>query len=367
MKIEGNVVVTLRLKVTSLDGVILDQGAEPIRYLHGGHGGLLPKLEAALDGKSVGECIQVTLAPEDGFGTYDAALVTAVSPDCVEAPAKVGETLEREYEGVALPYRVIAVDDRNIQLDANHPLAGKTLVFSATVMDVRSATPEEIAAEIAALNQAMRDVMVKNRAIAQSKAEAESAAEAAILAEAEAAGLVESTYLPQLGTRLRFVFRSQTHKLCWLAPLFLLPAVAAWLGYHGWEISCGVIVALWIAWSFAAPSVIGKAIKRWGYQFLFFDFSPNLNPSRLENAISFGGGLLSVLAVLVYTVVALFHMERLSDLLTIIGLDLAILFALGIPLMVLLPFLVMVLTAFRVRPVVDKDLKGLSLSPEAGK
>ncbi|BAE52059.1 FKBP-type peptidyl-prolyl cis-trans isomerase [Paramagnetospirillum magneticum] len=354
MKIEANTAVTLRLRVATPDGDVVDPGAEPLSYLHGGHGGLFPKLEAALDGLGAGDSVQVTLAPEDGFGPFDTALTMTVSLDRLEAPPKVGDVLERDVNGVTLQYRVTAVGDRNVGLDGNHPLAGQTLVFSATVTDVRTATPEEVAGEVATLNRAAMDLASRGRAVARAKAEAEAEAEAAILAEAEAAGLVESSYLPQLGTRIRFVFRSQTHKLCWLAPLFLLPAIATWLGLRGWEVACGITVALWLAWCFLAPGIIGRAIKRWGYQFLFFDFSPNLTPSRLERGIVNGSAALSVIAVLAFTVVALFRMRHLSDLLEIIGLDLAILFAVGVPLIILLPFLVIILTAFRVRPVIDR-------------
>ncbi|CUW37878.1 Putative peptidyl-prolyl cis-trans isomerase [Magnetospirillum sp. XM-1] len=358
MKIEGNTVVTLRLKVANLDGETVDSPAEPISYLHGGHGGLFPRLEAALDGKTAGDAVDITLEPKDGFGARDAGLVMTVPLDHVEQPPKVGETLEREYRGTSLQYRVVAVDDRNVELDANHPLAGMTLVFSATVTEVRAATPEEAAAEVAALNQAAWDWKARERALLQARDEAKDEAEAAIVAEAEAAGLVETTYVPQLGTQFRFVFRSQTHKLCWLAPLFLLPAVAAWAGYRGWEKTCAALLVLWLAWTFLAPAAIGKAIKLWGYRFLFFDFSPNLTPSRLESGIANGGTALSVLAVVVFTLVALFKIEHLSDLFTIIGVDLALLFAIGVLMMILLPFMVIILTAFRVRPVVDKQPAG---------
>lgn len=355
MKIEGDCVVTLRLKVTNLKGETVESTAEPIRYLHGGHGGLFPKLEAALDGRTAGDSIEMTLEPQDAFGAHDAALVMTVPLDHVEQPPKAGDILEREFQGTSLQYRVIAVDDRSVELDANHPLAGLTLVFSATVMDVRPATAEEIASEIAALGRAARQWKARESFHAQVRDEVEEEAEAKALAEAEAAGLAETRYVPLLGLRLRFIFRSQTHKLCWLAPLFLLPAAAGWLGYRGWEATCVALLVLWLAWCFFAPAVIGMAINRWGYQFLFFDFSPNLNPSRLESGIVNGGGILSLLAVLGLTLVGLFKMEHLSDLLTIIGAGLAVFFALGLCLMVLLPFLVMILTAFRVRPVIDKQ------------
>ncbi|ARJ66399.1 hypothetical protein WV31_12360 [Magnetospirillum sp. ME-1] len=358
MKIQGNCVVTLRLKATNLEGEVVESPAEPVTYLHGGHGGLFPRLEAALDGKAEGDSVEMTLEPRDAFGVHDAGLVMTVPLDQVERPPTVGEVLERDYGGSLLQYRVVAIHDRTVELDANHPLAGMILVFSATVLAVRPATPEETAAEVAALGRAARQWKAREEFHRQARDEAEELADAQELAEAEAAGLVETAYVPQLGTRFRFVFRSQTHKLCWLAPLFLLPAVAAWLGYGGWEKTCAALVVLWFAWTFLAPAAIGKAIKLWGYRFLFFDFSPNLNPSRLERGIANGGTALSVLAVVAFTLVALFKIEHLSDLFTIIGVDLALFFAIGVLMMILLPFLVMVLTAFRVRPVIDKQPAG---------
>lgn len=354
MNIAGNAVVTLRMRVLGLDGEVVDEGTEPFRYLHGGHGGLFAKVEAALDGKVAGDSIQVTLEPADAFGERAPELVTTAPLDHFASPPRPGDEVERDYGGVSLAYRVTVVDTHKVELDANHPLAGMTLVFSATVLDVRPATPEEVASEISGLAKAVAEGKLTERAFARAKADAEAEAEAADLAKAEAADLVESVYVPQLGTRLRFVFRSQTHKLCWLAPLFLLPALAVWLLERGFENACAAVMLLFVAWCFFAPAVIRKAIDRWGYRFLFFDFSPNLNPSRLESSIVNGSAVLSVLAVLGCTIIALFRMEHLSDLWSILGADLALVLVLGILLAILLPFLVIVLTAFRVRPIIDK-------------
>ncbi|OAN49302.1 hypothetical protein A6A04_04090 [Paramagnetospirillum marisnigri] len=356
MNIRKNTFVTLAQRVTDPGGQILDDGGEPLRYLHGGYGGIFAKLEDALAGKGVGDTVRATLAPADAHGEHDPDLVIGVPLASFQAPPVIGDIVERDFAGATLLYRVVAVDDDTAKLDGNHPWAGMTLVFSATVTEVRPATDAEVAAGVAAQEQAAHHLLKTKNARARADKAAKAEREAAALAKAEAEDLVESTYVPQLGMRIRFVFRSQTHKLCWLAPLFLLPIPGVFLGIRGHEDAAVAVALVCILWCFLSPTLIGWAIDRWGYRFLFFDFSPNLTPSPLESRIVTGGQVLSVLVVLVYTVVALFHIEHFSDLLALVGLDLFVLFVASIPLMILLPFLVMVVTAFRVRPVIDKTV-----------
>lgn len=353
MKIRKNTFVTLVQRVTAPEGNVLDDGGGPVRYLHGGYCGIFAKVEDALAGKGVGDTVQTTLEPA-AFGEHDPELVVRASLDSFEAPPAVGDTVERDFAGTALQYRVVAVDGEKALLDGNHPWAGMTLVFSATVTGICPATEAEVAAEVKALADAARQIQRTARTRAQADEAAKADLEAAVLARAEAAGLVESTYIPQLGRRIRFVFRSQTHKLCWLALSFLLPVLGTLLGVHGLEDAAVAVGLVWILWTFLAPSLIGRAIDRWGYQFLFFDFSPNLAPSPLEHRIVIGGQVLSVLVVVAYTLVALFHLEHFSDLLLLVGYDVFVLCVAAIPLTILLPFLIMLATAFRVRPVIDK-------------
>ena len=75
MKIEKNSAVTLRYKVTDLQGKLLDESTAPMVYLHGGYGNTFPKLEAALDGQAVGFQTVVELAAEDAFGVRDEGLM----------------------------------------------------------------------------------------------------------------------------------------------------------------------------------------------------------------------------------------------------------------------------------------------------
>ena len=75
MKVVKNSVVTLNYRVTTPEGAEVDDGKEALVYLHGGHDDLFPKLEEALDGKSINDTVTVQLHADEAFGEYDAELV----------------------------------------------------------------------------------------------------------------------------------------------------------------------------------------------------------------------------------------------------------------------------------------------------
>jgi FKBP-type peptidyl-prolyl cis-trans isomerase SlyD len=147
MKITKNSVVTVDYSVVDAEGNLIDEGAQPIVYLHGGYdGGLFPKIENALDGKEVGYSVDVELAPEDAFGDYEGELVEVEERSAFPADLAIGMQFERGEgdETDSLLYMVTDIADDRVTLDANHPLAGLVLKFSCTVTGVRSATPEEL-------------------------------------------------------------------------------------------------------------------------------------------------------------------------------------------------------------------------------
>lgn len=151
MKVVKNSIVTLNYSVTDPEGNVVDDGQEPLVYLHGGHDDLFPKLEEALEGKHVDETVKVSLHADEAFGEYEADLVQ------IEARADLPEELQvgMELEGApadegdedeeVIIYRVTAIDGDKVTLDGNHPLAGKALIFTCTVAAVRPATPTELA------------------------------------------------------------------------------------------------------------------------------------------------------------------------------------------------------------------------------
>ncbi|HOF30313.1 MAG TPA: peptidylprolyl isomerase [Burkholderiaceae bacterium] len=144
MKISANTVVTLDYEVKDPQHEMVDPGERPLVYLHGSSG-IFPKLEAALDGKTVGDSVQVQLEPEDAFGEYDDELVTSELLQNLPEGVLVGMQLEGTGEHGTHIMSVTEIEDGRAVLDGNHPLAGVTLVFSCTVSEVRAATTEELA------------------------------------------------------------------------------------------------------------------------------------------------------------------------------------------------------------------------------
>ena len=150
MRIDRGTVVTLEYEVRNADGEQLEEQDSRLAYLHGGYGGIFPKVEEALEGKEVGHELAITLEPEDAFGEYDADLLR------VESRSQFPESLEvgMQFEGVpgegarddeTRIYTVTDVAADKVVVDANHPWAGERLWFKCAVKEVRKATREELA------------------------------------------------------------------------------------------------------------------------------------------------------------------------------------------------------------------------------
>lgn len=144
--VEDGSVVSLSYTLKDGDGNVLDVATreDPLLYLHG-HGNLLPPVEAALGGKSVGDKAMVRLTPEEGFGEYEPKHVQQVARDLFpDEEIEVGMPYIVESEGAVMQFFVREFDDDEVVLDGNHPYAGKTLEFDVSVAAIRGATPEEL-------------------------------------------------------------------------------------------------------------------------------------------------------------------------------------------------------------------------------
>ena len=148
MLIARNTVVTLKYSVKDSDGEAVDDGVAPLVYLHGGYGGIFDRLEEELQGKAVGDALEVKLEPEEAFGEYDAELVAVEArqlfPDDIEVGMQFERASEDGEDDDAL-FTITDIADDKVVVDGNHPLAGIALLFSCTVTGVRAATMEEIA------------------------------------------------------------------------------------------------------------------------------------------------------------------------------------------------------------------------------
>jgi FKBP-type peptidyl-prolyl cis-trans isomerase SlyD len=148
LEIARNSVVTLEYHVTDPEGEVVDEGREPIIYLHGGYEDIFPKIEEALQGKTVGESVQVKLQPDEAFGEYDASLVQVEPRKDFPKELQVGMQFEGGPEDGEeddfVIYRVTEIAADKVVLDGNHPLAGMALVFTCTVSGIRPASAEEV-------------------------------------------------------------------------------------------------------------------------------------------------------------------------------------------------------------------------------
>ena len=140
-------VVSIEYTLTDDDGDVLDssRGRGPLSYLHGA-GNIVPGLERAIEGKRTGETLSVVVPPADGYGDHDPELVQPVPRDRFPAgvEVEVGDEFEARTPAGPRLVSVIDVDEENVTIDANHPLAGRALHFEVEVVDVRDATAEEL-------------------------------------------------------------------------------------------------------------------------------------------------------------------------------------------------------------------------------
>ena len=151
MKIAKNTVVTVQYKLSDAQNNLIEDGREPMVYLHGGYENTLPKIEEELDGKEVGYAETIQIEPEDAFGDYDPELVKVEPRNRLPEPLEVGMQFEGMPDGAedeeAMIFTVTDIAEDKVVLDGNHPLAGMALRFDLKVLDVRAATEEEIAHE----------------------------------------------------------------------------------------------------------------------------------------------------------------------------------------------------------------------------
>jgi FKBP-type peptidyl-prolyl cis-trans isomerase SlyD len=147
MTIAKNRVAAIDYTLTGTDGQVIDtsEGRQPLEYIHG-QGQIIPGLENALEGKDEGASLKVSIAPADGYGEYNPKLVQPVPRSNfgnVEG-IEVGMQFQARTPGGVHVVRVVKVDEAEVTVDANHPLAGQTLHFDVKIVSVRDARPEEL-------------------------------------------------------------------------------------------------------------------------------------------------------------------------------------------------------------------------------
>jgi FKBP-type peptidyl-prolyl cis-trans isomerase SlyD len=147
MTIQKNKVVTIEYTLKDESGALIEssEGQEPLIYLHG-VGNIIPGLEASLEGKSAGATLNVSVPPADAYGEWDQGKIIEIPKaqfsgvDDVQVGMQFGVHSSTGEQIVT----VTKVEGENVTVDANHPLAGKTLNFEVKVVGVREPTDDEL-------------------------------------------------------------------------------------------------------------------------------------------------------------------------------------------------------------------------------
>jgi FKBP-type peptidyl-prolyl cis-trans isomerase 2 len=139
MRISAGSTVTVQYKLFSEDNILLYESEEPLTFTMG-EDDILPAFEANLMGLSAGDKHRFTLTPEEAYGPYQEELVFTLSRQQLMDDGEdivPGQTLTLfTPEGESIMVTVLDVTDSTIKVDANHPLAGQTLIYEVEVLNV---------------------------------------------------------------------------------------------------------------------------------------------------------------------------------------------------------------------------------------
>ena len=144
--IQNGKFVELSYKVTDRkSGHVLTRVDFPLGYVHGHNEILAPSVHRELEGKSVGEVIEVPIDGSQIFGRRDESLVfTDRLENVPEEYRQVGTSILMENDkGQTRSFLVTRVDEETLTVDGNNPLCGRQVVFTLEILTVRDATDEE--------------------------------------------------------------------------------------------------------------------------------------------------------------------------------------------------------------------------------
>lgn len=144
-------VCTVHYRLKNRDEEIVDssEGGEPLRFLTGA-GQVIAGIEKAMEGRSPGEILEVTVPPDMAYGDRQQDLINWVPASIFEGvdELKPGMRFQTNTGEQAQVVQVVEVRGDQVAVDANHPLAGLTLYFELEIMEARPATDEEVAAGV---------------------------------------------------------------------------------------------------------------------------------------------------------------------------------------------------------------------------
>jgi FKBP-type peptidyl-prolyl cis-trans isomerase SlyD len=137
--------VSLTYSICDLDGNVLEQSDLPVNYIHGGETELIGGMDSAVAGKGPGDEVGITVPPEQGFGDHDPALTFTDNIENVPPQFRqLGAEVQMQNEaGEVKSFFVTNIENGQLTVDGNHPMAGKTLKVNVKILEVRDATRED--------------------------------------------------------------------------------------------------------------------------------------------------------------------------------------------------------------------------------
>ena len=146
MIVEKSKVVSFHYTLKNEAGEELEtsRDKQAMSYLHGANN-IIPGLENAMAGREAGDAFSVTVAPEEAYGERREANVQRVPLKRLRGAGQLrpGQILNLQTQQGPVQVTVLKVGRFNVDVDANHPLAGQQLTFDVEITEIRDATEEE--------------------------------------------------------------------------------------------------------------------------------------------------------------------------------------------------------------------------------
>ena len=132
--------------IDQTNGEVIEQVEEPLGYVQGDNTLLFNQVTKELEGKSVGDEVEILLKAEDAFGPKLEELIFTDEINNVPAEYRfIGAAVTMQNDkGGTKDFIVSSIEDGKLTIDGNHPLAGKDIIFYVEVLSVRDATADEI-------------------------------------------------------------------------------------------------------------------------------------------------------------------------------------------------------------------------------
>ena len=132
--------------IDQTNGEVIEQVEEPLGYVQGDNTLLFNQVTKELEGKSVGDEVEILLKAEDAFGPKLEELIFTDEINNVPVEYRfIGAAVTMQNDkGGTKDFIVSSIEDGKLTIDGNHSLAGKDIIFYVEVLSVRDATADEI-------------------------------------------------------------------------------------------------------------------------------------------------------------------------------------------------------------------------------